>query len=839
MKTIRRIVLLLFIAMIFSALPAWASGAFAPQKDVELQFTIGSSTYLVDGVEKQMDAAPVIIEGRTLLPIRYVAVRLGAGIEWHGAQKKVVIASGGHFIVLYIGQSEAEIDRRKVPIDADNPNVAPMIIDGRTMVPVRFVAENLGCSVEWDAASQRVRIVSKVPNPDQELLAESVLTPSNLATIGDVATLEARYGQQLDDNLGRQSAVMDAKDRQDCLKLLALLDRQIEQRAAAHDPVVSQFEYRIRLEFNALLDALTERDYFVPQQVLAGSQPGFVGNQQHILSQLKQMMSKTDYSAFFRDYFKYLEAPDWEQHDALLAQLDNYSGFDSKLVMLLLDRYRYHQTKAFYEIDDQFNLTPGHIIGDDAAVISGGADTAAVASLWDLMKKIIPTEDLQYFDYLSVGSDGVNREFASVSLSPKDDGSGKRWLFQVDDADLDIDLVSMVIHEYMHYLTLNETQVDYVTEFYANRYCDQFFVSKENGLLNQFYLRFWRNYVLLDQNVTSAHFYMRSPDSFVSRYAAINIKEDIADSLRAFVLRDKPSGNSVADQKIQFFYDYPELVRLRQQIRQALGAEQIDDATFAVEGSIDQPVVLEDSADVKITFNKAYYRSSEAGLIAALSIENKSDQALEVGLFSAKINGVNFRPWYDVLKVAGGATKQVDYFLLSDNNLKLAGIDKLSEMTVGIYYTRDGVNVHTVPYVDLVNPQQRNYQQVVNFTGKQLVIDYKIGKLTMTVGIDKVIRNAAGQLELYILSENEGKIPIEVSYDTVLHVNIGKPTARHGAVLESSSAFMEALPFQHCDMSQYQGVTISNLVISDLLGNEIFKIDKLFIEKDDFQTVFY
>ena len=53
-------------------------------------------------------------------------------------------------------------------------------------------------------------------------------------------------------------------------------------------------------------------------------------------------------------------------------------------------------------------------------------------------------------------------------------------------------------------------------------------------------------------------------------YAATNPGEDIAESWTHFVINDKPSGDSIADQKVRFFYDYPELVELRDKIRARL-----------------------------------------------------------------------------------------------------------------------------------------------------------------------------------------------------------------------------------------------------------------------------
>jgi hypothetical protein len=61
-------------------------------------------------------------------------------------------------------------------------------------------------------------------------------------------------------------------------------------------------------------------------------------------------------------------------------------------------------------------------------------------------------------------------------------------------------------------------------------------------------------------------FYARHRDQFVSPYAATNPREDIAESWTEFILKPRPSRTSVADQKVLFFYEFPELVQLRSEI---------------------------------------------------------------------------------------------------------------------------------------------------------------------------------------------------------------------------------------------------------------------------------
>lgn len=148
----RSLILLMLIALIPQG-RAMAEG-------VEMKFTLNQKRYTVNEIPTIMDAAPVSISGRTLLPVVYVATPLGADVQWEAATKKVSIFSGEGNIELWIGRSNANINGLSLPIDADNPAVKPLIMQGRTMLPLRFVAENLGCEVDWDPLTKEITIRS-------------------------------------------------------------------------------------------------------------------------------------------------------------------------------------------------------------------------------------------------------------------------------------------------------------------------------------------------------------------------------------------------------------------------------------------------------------------------------------------------------------------------------------------------------------------------------------------------------------------------------------------------------------------------------------------------------
>jgi len=123
----------------------------------EATFVIGQSTYKLNGVDITMDVAPYIKDGRTFMPIRYVAQSLGVAdnnILWNDTEKSVVIIKSGIFVKLVIGSNVMTVNGTSITMD-----VAPETVDpGRTMLPLRFVAQALGADVQWDEATQTVTI---------------------------------------------------------------------------------------------------------------------------------------------------------------------------------------------------------------------------------------------------------------------------------------------------------------------------------------------------------------------------------------------------------------------------------------------------------------------------------------------------------------------------------------------------------------------------------------------------------------------------------------------------------------------------------------------------------
>lgn len=130
-----------------------------PPTKIIIKLYIGQKSYSVNDVKKEMDTEPIIFEGRTLLPIRYVAEALGATVGWVQAEQKATIVFKETNIELWIGKNSAKVNGEFKLIDPSNPEVKPIVVPpGRTMLPIRFVAETLGCKVDWNPGTKEVMI---------------------------------------------------------------------------------------------------------------------------------------------------------------------------------------------------------------------------------------------------------------------------------------------------------------------------------------------------------------------------------------------------------------------------------------------------------------------------------------------------------------------------------------------------------------------------------------------------------------------------------------------------------------------------------------------------------
>lgn len=129
---------------------------------------IGKKKALIDDVEYELTVAPTIVSGKTLVPVRFISEAFGAKVQWEAKEQKIELVFGlqpdGSYtkkITLWVGKKTAISDfGSKLPAYREYTlDVAPMIIAGTTMVPLRFISDVLGASSKWDDKEKRIDIL--------------------------------------------------------------------------------------------------------------------------------------------------------------------------------------------------------------------------------------------------------------------------------------------------------------------------------------------------------------------------------------------------------------------------------------------------------------------------------------------------------------------------------------------------------------------------------------------------------------------------------------------------------------------------------------------------------
>ena len=114
--------------------------------DTRVVLQIGNRNVVVGNKTFTNDVAPVIVGDRTMVPIRVITEALGGTADWNEATRTVTLRIDGKVLRMTIDQTIAGFD------------AAPVIINSRTYVPIRYVAEALGANVEWIADTQQIII---------------------------------------------------------------------------------------------------------------------------------------------------------------------------------------------------------------------------------------------------------------------------------------------------------------------------------------------------------------------------------------------------------------------------------------------------------------------------------------------------------------------------------------------------------------------------------------------------------------------------------------------------------------------------------------------------------
>lgn len=137
-----------------------SSEVFAADNSNVIILQVDNPVMIVNGVEKDVDEGnntkPIIIDGRTMLPVRAVIESVGGQISWDSDSRTTTLSYNNKEIILIIDSKTAIVDGEMKEIDT-----VPVIVNGRTMLPIRFIAENFGFEVEWNEAEKTVKIIAE------------------------------------------------------------------------------------------------------------------------------------------------------------------------------------------------------------------------------------------------------------------------------------------------------------------------------------------------------------------------------------------------------------------------------------------------------------------------------------------------------------------------------------------------------------------------------------------------------------------------------------------------------------------------------------------------------
>lgn len=123
----------------------------------------------IDGNPLQKtDMPPVVIQDRTLVPVRAISEALDAEVAWNAELREVYINKEDNIVVLQVGNEKGSRNGSQFTMD-----VPAKIINDRTMIPVRAVSEALDCNVKWNGDTRTVSILSKEEVPKEDTPEET------------------------------------------------------------------------------------------------------------------------------------------------------------------------------------------------------------------------------------------------------------------------------------------------------------------------------------------------------------------------------------------------------------------------------------------------------------------------------------------------------------------------------------------------------------------------------------------------------------------------------------------------------------------------------------------
>lgn len=110
----------------------------------------------IDNIEQTYFATPIIKDGTTLVPLRYLFEKFNATVTWDNETQTAKVTKDNTNLVLTINSNLVTVNGKSTQLE-----VPPQLIDNKTMVPLRFISEQLGAEVTWDEVEKSVLIKTR------------------------------------------------------------------------------------------------------------------------------------------------------------------------------------------------------------------------------------------------------------------------------------------------------------------------------------------------------------------------------------------------------------------------------------------------------------------------------------------------------------------------------------------------------------------------------------------------------------------------------------------------------------------------------------------------------
>lgn len=225
----------------------------------------------------------------------------------------------------------------------------------------------------------------------------------------------------------------------------------------------------------------------------------------------------------------------------------------------------YNYSAGYSNILGSYHVSDGNVSIDDDGH----------AAVWEYLCEVLPYEARERISEFNLFTDGFSNNLAYASTISREDGTEDNSQFAINIDYYDVydengnkrdwsKLTYTIIHEYGHILLEDDTQIDLTVG--KNVHDPVGFV--EGSFRKRYYDLFWK-----DEEDGRHISYKDDPTRYVRPYAAGYFHEDMADTFAIFVFSNKPQGNTVAEQKILFFWEDAGMLDIRSEIRTNLGLE--------------------------------------------------------------------------------------------------------------------------------------------------------------------------------------------------------------------------------------------------------------------------